>query len=236
MPNSKRWLCVILALAGLALSAPSVRAQAGAPAASPARITFIKEFPGSSPAYYSVSVARDGDASYATAPDDDRPVKFRLSGGLARELFDAVARLNELRGADLDVKKKIAFMGKKTLVYESGATRNQASFNYSDNTDAMALASLFEKISVTEQHLLNLERLVRFDRLGVYKELLHVEMSMNRRDLVEPEQLKPVLEKIVDDQRFMHVARERARMLLDRMAKGDYTPAVSFSAESKPKS
>lgn len=184
---------------------------------APARVVFIKEFPGSSPAYYSVSVSEEGEAIYATAPDDSDPIRFRLPPAVLRQVFETVERLNYFQDAQLETRKKVANMGKKTLRYEGGGRRNEASFNYSENLDAMTLAGLFEKISITERHLLDLERLAHFDRLGVNQELLQIEISMNRMELVEPTQFVPLLEEIAGDSRFLHMAQERARHLLERI-------------------
>src|SRR5512140_1508824 len=125
--------------------------------AAPPRIVFSKEFQKSTPAYYSIAVARDGSASFMTAADDTQPVQFHLPDSLVQQLFDAVGRLDNLRGVSLDKPRRVAFMGKKTLVYEAGGQKNQASFNYSENAEANALTAVFEKIANTEHHLLELD-------------------------------------------------------------------------------
>ncbi len=187
------------------------------PKPPPARVIFVKEFPGSFPDYYSVTVNEKGEAVYATAPDDAQPLRFRLSESLTRQLFETVARLNHFRDVQLESRKRVAAMGKKTLRYEAGGQRSEAWFNYTENQDAVALAGLFERISITEQLLLGLERMVRFDRLGVVKQLLQIEIAMNKRELVEPAQFVPLLEDITRDSRFLHMAQERAANLLDRI-------------------
>ena len=108
-------------------------------------------------------------------------------------------------------------MGKKTLVYESGKERNQAVFNYSENADAMALADLFERISNTQQHRMTLERLARFDKLGLMKQLLSLESALNKRDLAEPALLGPVLEEIAANKSYLHIAQQRARIILNKI-------------------
>ncbi len=205
------WLPLCLLLGGPLCA---VVRQDGPP---PASVVFIKEFPGSSPAYYAVTVHEDGTVAYATAPDDPQPLSFRLSEPLTSQVFQTIARLGYLKGAQLETKKRVASMGKKTLRYESGEQRDEASFNYSENPDAMALAGLFERISITEQHLINLERTVRFDRLGVVKQLLQIEISMNKKELVEPSQFIPLLERVANNASFMHMARQRANGLLARI-------------------
>lgn len=228
-------LPALLAWVVLAAASCAPPALAHRPPESPAKLTYIREFPKSNPEYFAITITQAGEASYATAPDDSQPVIFRLPEALVKQFFEAAARLNNFQGADLELKvdRKVAFMGKKTLVYESGSTRNQASFNYTQNADARQFAEAFEKIGATERHLLELERVVRFDRLGVYSELLQIESEMNARDSVEPSQFVPWLEKISADSRFMHVAQERARTLLDLIHSGKYRPNIDLAPQGR---
>ena len=191
--------------------------------ASP-RVVFIKEFPGSSPEHYSISLSQDGEAVYATTPDGPQPVRFRLSEPLTRRVFQIAARLNHFQGTALESRgKNVASLGRKTLRYEAGGQQYETSFNYTRNPHALALTRLFEKISLTQQSLLGLKRVVRFDRLGVMKQLLHVEIAMNKQQLVEPVQFVPLLEEILQNPRFLNIARQRAAHLLDRIRNGKYS-------------
>jgi hypothetical protein len=208
---------IVVVLAASAGSHQEAGKQEAGSAAVPAKVVFIKEFPRSLPDYYSVSVTEKGEAVYSTAADDPQPLRFRLSEATTREIFQLVDRLNRFQGVELETRKKVAAMGKKTLRYEAGGKRNEAGFNYSENPDAMALAGLFEKISATEQLLLNLERVSRFEKLGIMKELLQMETAMNKKELVEPSQFVPLLEEIAGNQSYLHMAQERARYLLQRI-------------------
>lgn len=198
---------------------------AGDPAGG-GRLTFTKSFPGSSPDYYRITLQENGEAFYSTSPPGEKPEdkndasdegKFRLSPELAAQAFELSAKLHHFRGADLETRKKLAFMGKKTVVYENGAERGEAVFNYSENPDAMAVAELFEKISNTQQHRLELERLARYDKLGLMKQLLIVETSLNKKDLAEPSLLVPVLEKIAANKTYLNIAQQRARIILAKI-------------------
>src|SRR5690242_7452560 len=59
-----------------------------------ASLTFVKSFPGSFPDYYRVVLQEDGEARYATAPDDPNEVKFKVSEDLAKQAFELAAKLN----------------------------------------------------------------------------------------------------------------------------------------------
>ncbi len=182
-----------------------------------ARIIFSKSFPGSSPEYFRITLEPDGKASYATAPDDDKEARFKVSEDLSRQVFDLAKTLNYFRGLSLETNRKIAFMGKKTVVYENGAERGEAVFNYTENPDAQALAGIFEKISNTQQHLISLEHLMRFDKLGLMKQLLILESAINKNDLAEPRLLVPVLEQISGNKALMGIAQQRARIILAKI-------------------
>ena len=217
----------LLTLLAVGVSGGAAAFQQNKPALP--RVVFIKEFPGSSPAYYSITVSQNGEAVYATAPDDPQPLRFHLSAPLTGRVFQIAARLNHFR-TSLETRKRrrVASMGKKTLRYEAGAQRFETSYNFTENQDAAALTRLFEKISLTEEYLLGLERVVRFDRLGVMRQLLWIEIAMNKRDLVAPVQFVPLLEEIVQDSRFLKIAQERAVDLLERIRNGKYSARLKL--------
>lgn len=182
-----------------------------------ASLTFVKSFPGSQPDYYRVTLQENGEAEYAMAADDPRPEKFKLSEETAKQAFELAAKLDYLKGESLETKRKIAFMGKKTIRYENGGQKSEQTFNYSERNDAMDLVSLFERISNTQQALIELERLTRFDKLGLMKYLLQVEIQYDRKDLSDPELLVPMLEQISINKSYMEIARQRARVILAKI-------------------
>ena len=184
-----------------------------------AQIFFSKSFPGSVPAYFEIEVEESGKGVYREAPDDDRPLRFELAASQAQEMF-ALAEKLQFFQRPLETKLKVANMGMKTLRYQSGPTRGEAKFNYSEDPDARTLVEWFEKISETEQHLLTLERTARFDRMGVPKALLLLETSWDRNRLVAAEQLLPILDKIATQKQYLHMAQARAASLAEKIRAG----------------
>ena len=61
----------------------------------------------------------------------------------------------------------------------------------------------------------NLERTVRFDRLGVNKTLLQIEAAYDRKRLVALERFLPLLDRVAKNDCYLHMARERAAALAD---------------------
>jgi hypothetical protein len=134
-----------------------------------------------------------------------------------KKIFDLSSDLNHFANQSLDIQKKIANLGQKTLRYENGAEVHETSFNYTMNTSATQLMQIFEGLAKQQQDLTMLERRAKFDRLGVNDALLQFESDMEHRLLPEPERLLPVLDQISNDAHFVEIARSRARALAERI-------------------
>jgi len=183
-------------------------------AGDPPRLFFSKSFPGSAPAYVEIALERNGNAVYKEAADDDQPVKFQVGETDTNAIFGLADKLGHFNHP-LESPLKVAFMGMKTLRFDAGPERQEVKFNYSEDPDAQALLDWFERISETEQHVINLERTVKYDKLGVNEALLLVQISYERKRLVAPQQLLPLLDRVVKNDSYMHMARERAAGLAE---------------------
>jgi hypothetical protein len=62
----------------------------------------------------------------------------------------------------------------------------------------------------TVQHFINLERTAKFDRLGVDRALLLLQVSLERNRLVGAQQLLPVLDRIAKNHVYINRSRGRA--------------------------
>jgi hypothetical protein len=182
-------------------------------------IFYSKSFPGSSPPYVAITVDKSGNAVYKEAPDDDQPLKFRLKENETAEVFGLAEKLDYFR-RPLESGLKVANTGVKTFRYQAGAEQHEVKFNYSQDLDARALADWFERMTETEQHLVRLERAVHFDKLGVYKVLLQLQVSMERNRLVAADQFLPLLDRVSKNESYLHMARERASHLAEVIRAG----------------
>jgi hypothetical protein len=183
-------------------------------AADAPRLFYSKEFPGSSPAYVSITLERDGSSVYKEAVNDELPVRFKLEPEEANAIFELAEKLGRFNHP-LESGLKVANMGKKTFRYEHGEIKNEVTFNYSQDEDARLLNDWFERISESEQQLIRLERTVKYDKLGVNQELLNFEMSQDRHRLIAIEQFLPLLDRVAKNESYLHMARERAARLAD---------------------
>jgi len=209
----------VSALLALCFVASAAVSWGAPPDLSADQIFFSKSFPGSIPEYFEVTVDSTGKASYREDPDED-PIEFRLTEQEAREVFELAERVNRFRG-QLQSDRKVAFTGAKTLRYTSASGEEaEAKFSYSDDRDAHAIVVWFESAGETERHRIDLERVVRFDRLGVNKALLLFQTSFDDGRVVGAKQFLPIFRTIVEDTKFMHMARARAASLIERIEGG----------------
>ena len=201
------WLCLLL-LVPLALAA-----------ADGATLTYRRVFKGSVPEFIEVKVSEDGDASFdiRQLSEDAAPQKFLVGAAVRAKLFALAGELNNFANADLDVHRRIADLGQKTLRYEKGGEIHETQYNYTLNHTASQLQTIFEGLSTQQQDLVSLEKNSKYDRLGVNDSLRQLENDLAQRTLPEPELFVPVLDRIAADSSLLDLARQRARSLAARI-------------------
>ncbi len=177
--------------------------------AADSRLFYSREFPGSTPAYFQVTVTKAGEAEYKDAPDDDLPVKFKLDTESAQEVWGLAEKLGFFK-KPVESPAKVAFMGTKTFRLENGAEKTEVKFNFSEVKEAQALQDWFERMAESAQHRIELERTAKYDRLGVVNALTLLESALERDRIVAPDQFLPLLDRIIANENYMHTARARA--------------------------
>ncbi|MGH9673312.1 MAG: hypothetical protein ACRD44_09030 [Bryobacteraceae bacterium] len=196
---------MILLSAAIALAAPADNAP---------RLFYSKSFPGSTPAYMEIRVERDGRVEYKEAADDDQPVRFKLAEPEVNDMFSLAEKLDHFKRA-LESGLPVAKMGEKTFRFESGAEKREVKFNYSLDESARLLQDWFEKMTETVLHRSALERAVRYDKLGVNKVLLQLQITMERNRLAGGEMLLGFLDRVRNNDTYLNMARERAAAIAD---------------------
>jgi hypothetical protein len=176
------------------------------------RIVYTKSFPGSSPAYVSITLDRSGEVSYKESTDDDDAEKFQLEESGTDVMFDLAARLDHFKHP-LESGLKVANMGVKTFRWEDGGQSSEQKFNYSLDENAKALHDWFEAITETERLFAELKRSARHDKLGVLDALINIEGTWQRRRLTGADQFLPLLDQIAQNEIYLHMARQRAAIL-----------------------
>jgi hypothetical protein len=176
------------------------------------QLTMSKSFPGSVPAYSEVRIDAEGNVEYREDPKDEDPLKFQISASEKQAIFDLVEKLGHFT-RPLESGLKVAKMGDKTFRWE----KNEVTFNFSEDPDAKALLDWYENICETERDYIALETAAKYDKLGVEKALLQLEISWDDKHLVGPQQMLPMLDRIAKNESFLHMARTRAADLADKI-------------------
>jgi hypothetical protein len=203
-------------------------------AADDATITYRRVFKGSNPEFIEIKVSQAGTASYdiRQLSEDADPQPFQVGDAIRARIFELAAELHNFAGVDLDVHRRIADLGQKTLHYEKGGEVHEARYNYTLNRSAQQLAIIFEGLFQQQRDLTLLEQRLKYDRLGVNDALHQFEDDLGQRTLPEPERLLPILDRIAADARVVEVARHLARALAERIR----TTGAPDSTASQPAS
>ncbi len=210
----------------LAAVALSVVARCALWADSGATITYRRVFKGSTPEFIEIKVSEDGAASFdiRQSSEDADPRPFQVGAPAQAKIFALAAELHNFEGADLDVHRRVADLGQKTLRYEKGGQAHETQFNYTTNHSATQLQTIFEGLAQQLEDRDLLQQRLKYDRLGVNDALMQLELHLNQRSLPEPERLLPVLDSIAADSKLVDVARQRARALAERIRASQATP------------
>jgi hypothetical protein len=218
MTRRRILIFLLSTLAGAALLRSGAHAATAANPAG-ATITYRRVFKGSVPEFIEVKVHEQDKATFDIRQlDEDADVQpFEVGPPVVKKIFELAGELKNFAVPSLDIQKKIANLGEKTLRYENGAEVHETSFNYTINPSATQLMQIFEGLARQQQDLVLLQQRAKFDRLGINDALMQFEADMDHRLLPEPEHMLPVLDQIAGDPHFVEIARSRARALAERI-------------------
>ena len=212
---SRGFLRRFFALSGLALLWAGMASGAG----DTATVTFRKVFKQSFPEFVEIKVAEDGQASYDIRQLDEQPSPqpFVVGRPLVVKIFQLATQLHHFDVPSLDIHRKIANLGEKTFRYEKGSEAHETSFNYTLDASASQLLDLFEGLGREQIDINSLERTMRYDRLGVNDAVMRLESDYNNKLIPEPERLLASLDQLAADEKYLDIARQRARNLAGRI-------------------
>lgn len=225
MKSGIRWLLwgLLLLLLGAYGVAQEDPLEPGHQDASPAVVTFELNWPASNPQSYVISVGQAGRASYHSQPradekgisEDSFTVNFIASEPTRTKIFELAKELNYFHG-DFETKYKVANTGSKTLIYRNGGKESKTTVNYSSIPRMNELIDIFQKMSTTFEMSRKLDYDIRFDKLGLDRDLKSMEEMNKSHNLIELQVISPTLERIANDPAVMNISRQRARRLLDQ--------------------
>ncbi|MGH9703826.1 MAG: hypothetical protein ACRD4K_10660 [Candidatus Acidiferrales bacterium] len=182
-------------------------------------ITYRKVFKSSFPEFVEIRIDESGTGTWDIHQLDEEADRqpLQVSSSLAQRVFSLAAQLHYFDKANLDVHRKIANLGEKTFRYEKGGVSHEATFNYTLSTSANQLLYIFEALAIEMEDVSALQRAMKFDRLGVNEAVQRIETDYNRKVILEPEKLLPVLDQLAADSQYLDIARQRARSLAEKI-------------------
>lgn len=201
-------------------------------------VSFELVRPGVEPSHYSIAVESTGKAAYRADEDgkqgenssstagDPYLVKFTVSEPNRSRIFELAKQANLFNGNFDYTKTRIANTGTKTLTYSEGqlptpfqypvkGVQNQATYNWSENPAIQELTRIFEGMQTTLEFGRRLDFERRFDKLGVEAELKRLQELQKNGQAEEIQAIETILTNISNDSSVMHIARERAREILN---------------------
>lgn len=223
MWNAALSLLCAMTVAGplVAHGATRLRAIAvgGGGAADESWVVYRKVFKGSTPEFAEIKISRGVDCTFdiRQLSEDADPRQFAVGEAIRAKIFSLAADLHEFQNVDLDVHRKIANLGEKTFVFQSGSVMHEAKFNYTTNPSATQLYDIFEGLTRQQDHVVTLERRMRYDRLGIPAALTDLDGDLGHKMIPEPDALLPVLDEISGDSRIVEIARTKARAMAARI-------------------
>jgi hypothetical protein len=165
-PAGSRIVSLVLLSLPLALAAI---AHGQAPQSDAATITYRRVFQGSTPEVIEIKVQQDGAASadVRQLSEERAPQAFEVGPEIRGKIFDLARELRNFQDADLDVHRRVAYLGQKTFRWEKGGEAYETQYNYTLHATASQLQMIFEGLAQQQSDLATLEQRLRYDRLGV---------------------------------------------------------------------
>jgi hypothetical protein len=207
-------------------TAPPFIAHAAQPSATAAHVaapgptvTYRKVFKTSFPEFVEIKIDQSGSGTWdiRQLDEDAAPQAFQISPALAQRIFTLAGNLHNFQGVDLDVHRRLANLGEKTFTYANGGETHTTTFNYTLDPSATQLTNVFEGLARQTTDLSDLTRTMRYDHLGVNDVMKQIEEDYNTKQLPEPQLLLPTLDQLAADEKYVDIARQRARTLATKI-------------------
>lgn len=167
--------------------------------------------------HWKIMIPEQGDAQYTGKPikgADPGLVNFHMSASGREKLGWLLGQTNNLQPCETR-SKGIANMGQKDVTYwPSGASEVHCSFNYTDNKALGQSTEYLMAIANTLQTGIELDRLHRYDRLGLDAVIHRLVADVKEHRAVEVVAIQPTLQRIVEDEALMDRVRAKAQDLL----------------------
>ncbi len=217
-------LVMPVVMAGAAVFAPqsalAVAHSEDIPAKAGYTLTMSYDRPGLPVPHWQFRIQPGGAVEYkaqhaeGTLGVSDEAVRFPLSKTGTQKLTGWLAQSNALQPCETKTKN-LARMGQKEFNYQpDGGTAAHCSFNYTDNKALANAAEYLTQTSYTLEEGATIERLHRYDRLGLDPVLLRLAAAAKEGKAPELAAIRPALESLTTDDQVLERVRVRAAELL----------------------
>ncbi len=198
-------------------AARAVSATADAPS-----LTYRRIFKSSYPEYVQISINDGGAGTFDIRQLDDTasPQPLQIGLRLVHKMFELADSLHDFQGVDLDVHRRVADLGQKTFVYKKGTEVHEVIFNYTLNNSAQQLLAIFDGLQRQELDISDMERVMRYDHLGVPDVIARVQSDVQEKLIPEPDALLAPLDQIAQSSELMDMSRQRARAIAEEIRRG----------------
>ena len=139
-----------------------------------------------------------------------------LSTATTARIFSLARQLKHFNVTCAAKAKNIADTGTKTLTYSGPDGSGSCTYNYSENKDVQALTDIFQGIAETMDEGRELDRLHRYDRLGLDAAMSFLTQEVSAGRALEVGTIAASLRAITADPDVMERVRTRASALLSR--------------------
>jgi hypothetical protein len=181
----------------------------------PSVVNFTFERVGLPVPKFSMELDKSGRGNY-TADEGPPPDAhfFTISAKTAVKVFSLLADVRLSQEVCASKAKNVADTGAKTLTYSEDKTMTSCAYNHSENKDVQQLTAIFQGIAETMDEGRTLERLHRYDRLGLDAEMIAFSDEVSSGRALELGTIAPCLRSIADDVEVIQRVRTRAEKLL----------------------
>ena len=219
------WACAAGSAAsagGMAPASPAAVSTAGEdiPAKGGYTLTMSYDRPGLPVPHWQFRIQPGGKVEYkaqhaeGTIGVSDEAVQFTLSRTGAQKLAEWLEHSNALHPCETRTKN-LARMGQKDFTYQTeGGTAARCSFNYTDNKPLASAAEYLAEASYTLEEGATIERLHRYDRLGLDPVLQRLALAAKEGKAPELAAIRSALEGLTTDDQILERVRVRAAELL----------------------
>jgi hypothetical protein len=184
-------------------------------------LVFDFERVGFEPPHWGFEINKDGHGRYYVK---GKPTEANPSGNDWHDvivgpqtleiLMQGVTKVGAGKGCETKAKN-IAQTGKKKLSYVCSDVWWICEFNYSDDEGVMKAANAFQSMAETIQIGEKLKHNLRYDRLSLDAEMDALVEEVKSGSAIEVQNIAPVLQSLIDDDRVMERVKRKAGRLLE---------------------